>query len=184
MKALKSCSLFERVSDEYIERAIDCFKLKAVKAGELIVRKEDFCKNLIFFVAEGQYYISDSGKRAKIYGASSLEDSVATYMVDIKMKEAGKIAYTTLDELVGAFGCNLHEAIKHTDSISKMLEIQKNSRNQKHESVKNIKINDFYVLKKLGEGQFGTVFLVTDKAKENYYALKSISKYETIKVKL
>lgn len=65
-----------------------------------------------------------------------------------------------------------------------MMEIQKNNRNQKHEIVKNVKIADFLVLKKLGEGQFGTVFLVTDKAKENYYALKSISKQETIKVKL
>jgi hypothetical protein len=30
---------------------IDCFKLKAVKAGETIVKKEDFCKKLIFFIA-------------------------------------------------------------------------------------------------------------------------------------
>ena len=32
------------------------------------------------------------------------------------------------------------------------------------------------VVKKLGEGQFGNVFLVTDKNKEHFYALKSISK--------
>lgn len=31
--------------------------------------------------------------------------------------------------------------------------------------VKDIKINDFQVLKKLGEGQFGHVFLVSDKSK-------------------
>lgn len=46
-----------------------------------------------------------------------------------------------------------------------MMELQKNNRNQKHEIVKNVKISDFFVLKKLGEGQFGTVFLVSDKSK-------------------
>ena len=44
------------------------------------------------------------------------------------------------------------------------------------ESSKSMKIEDFQVVKKLGEGQFGNVFLVTDKTKEHFYALKSISK--------
>ena len=57
------------MSDEYVEKAIDCFKLKAVKTGEMIVRRDDPCKNLIFFIAEGNYYITDNSKRTKIYGA-------------------------------------------------------------------------------------------------------------------
>jgi hypothetical protein len=65
---LKSSKLLERLSEEYIEKAIDCFRLKNVKPGELVVRKEDECRKLIFFVAEGQYMISDSSKRGKIYG--------------------------------------------------------------------------------------------------------------------
>ena len=72
LKALKSSPVFERLSEEYVERAIDCFKLKAVKAGDLLTRKDDLCKSCIFFVAEGQYYISESSKRSKIYGGSSL----------------------------------------------------------------------------------------------------------------
>lgn len=32
-------------------------------------------------------------------------------------------------------------------------------------------------MKKLGEGQFGNVFLVSDAPKEHFYALKCISKY-------
>ena len=42
---------------------------------------------------------------------------------------------------------------------------------------KNMNVGDFYVLKKLGQGQFGQVFLVADKNKQNIYALKCISKY-------
>ena len=47
-----------------------------------------------------------------------------------------------------------------------------------------MKLDDFMALKKLGEGQFGNVFLVTDSQKQNFYALKCISKYETVKTKL
>ena len=40
-----------------------------------------------------------------------------------------------------------------------------------------MQLSDFSVIKKLGEGQFGTVFLVTDPSKTKFYALKCISKY-------
>lgn len=39
------------------------------------MHKEDLCRNSIFFIAEGQYLISDSSKRSQIYGESSLADS-------------------------------------------------------------------------------------------------------------
>lgn len=57
-----------------------------------------------------------------------------------------------------------------------MMEIQKNNKTNMIENSKNIKISDILVSKKLGEGQFGNVFLVTDKNKDNFYALKAISK--------
>ncbi len=85
---------------------------------------------------------------------------------------------------MASFGCTLKDAVKNSDSINKMMELQKNNRNIMHEMSKNIKLSDLFMLKKLGEGQFGHVFLVTDKAKENCYALKCISKEETVKTKL
>lgn len=100
------------------------------------------------------------------------------------MKEAGKIAWTTLDELVKSFGCGLTDAIKNSNIISKMMEVQKHNRNNLCEMSRTLKIEDLQVLKKLGEGQFGNVFLVSDKSKEHCYALKSVSKDETIKTKL
>ena len=127
-KALKSSKIFEKLSDDYVEKAIDCFKLKAVKTGESIAKKEDSCKNLIFFVAEGNYYITDTSKKAKIYGVEALESSDSKFKLDLKMKEPGKIAWTTLEEVVRAFGCTLSEAITKSESINKMKELQKNNR--------------------------------------------------------
>lgn len=49
---------------------------------------------------------------------------------------------------------------------------------------KTFNIKDFLVLKKLGEGQFGQVFLVTYGKSNKVYALKCISKAETLKYKI
>ena len=101
-------------------------------------------------MVEGQYYITDTAKRAKIFGVNALEESQSTFKVDIRMKEAGKIAWTTLDELVKSFGCGLSEAIKNSDIICKMMEIQKHNRNNLCEMSRTLKIEDLHVLKKLG----------------------------------
>jgi hypothetical protein len=52
----------------------------------VIVRKDELCRDLIFFVAEGNYYITDNTKRAKIYGAQGLEESDSKFKLDVKMK--------------------------------------------------------------------------------------------------
>jgi CRP-like cAMP-binding protein len=176
MTTLKSTKLLERLSAEYLEKIIDCFKLKNVKPGEMVTRKDDECRKLIFFVAEGQYMISDSSKRAKLYGEGAFVDSAATFRCEIRMKEQGKIAWTTLEEVVRAFGCTLNEAFKNSEAISKALETQKHNKITLAEMGKKLSLEDIRVVKKLGEGQFGHVFLVTDEAKQQFFALKSVSK--------
>ena len=61
------------------------------------MKKDEHCRNLVFFIAEGQYMLSDATKRALLYGEPCFKDSSATYKVDIKMKEVGKIAWTTYE---------------------------------------------------------------------------------------
>jgi len=74
---------------------IDCFKLRNVKTGEILVRKDDLCRNLIFFVAEGEYLISNNFKKMHIYGENALINISDVYKFDIKMKENGKIVWAT-----------------------------------------------------------------------------------------
>lgn len=45
------------------------------------------------------------------------------------MKENGKVAWTTLEEIVNEFGCSITEAINNSTSILKIMENQKNNRN-------------------------------------------------------
>lgn len=107
-----------------------------------------------------------------------------TYKCEIRMKENGKVAWTTLDEILNEFGCSISEATNNSTSILKIMEAQKTNKNNLKEMSKNFKLEEFEVMKKLGEGQFGNVLLVTDSTKQNFYALKCISKQETIKTKL
>jgi len=50
-----------------------------------------------------------------------LVNYVETYNFELRMKENGKIAYTTFTELVNSFGCSLSEAQHNSASISKAL---------------------------------------------------------------
>ena len=68
--------------------------------------------------------------------------------------------------------------------MKKIIEKHNDNRNEQKNSAEKMQLSDFQVLKKLGEGQFGTVYLVTDSTKSKFYALKCISKYETVKCKL
>ena len=44
------------------------------------------------------------------------------------MKEQGKIAWTTFEEVVKSFGCSLGEAVNKSEMINKVLENQKNNK--------------------------------------------------------
>ena len=127
-----------------------------------MVSKGALCKDSIFFIAEGDYFISEQSKRALLYGQSCFNDENEAFKFEVKMKTAGKIAITTMKELVRAFGCSLADAISNSASICRAIETQKNNRINLHQKSKNLKLEEFMVLKKLGEGQFGHVFLVSD----------------------
>ena len=47
-------------------------------------------------------------------------------------------------------------------------------------TVEDLALNDLIYIRKLGEGQFGHVFLVWEKKNAAYYALKAISKHQIV----
>lgn len=66
------------------------------------------------------------------------------------MKESGKIAWTTLEEVVKSFGCSFQEAFKHSDAINKIFEAQKNNKITLTGMGNKLDLQDFLVAKKLG----------------------------------
>lgn len=47
---------------------MDCFQIKKVKQGEVVVDSKIKTKNLIFFIAEGAYELSKDCFRTQLYG--------------------------------------------------------------------------------------------------------------------
>jgi cGMP-dependent protein kinase len=61
-------------------------------------------------------------------------------------------------------------------AMSKMIESNQNQLKDLKKLAKSFELKDFAVLKKLGEGQFGQVYLVNCNKNNRLYALKCISK--------
>jgi hypothetical protein len=56
------------------------------------------------------------------------------------MKENGKVAWTSLDEIIKSFGCSLNEAINRSNSLNKIMENQKINRCNLNERAQNHKL--------------------------------------------
>lgn len=87
----------QKLSDQFLEAIINCFKLRSVGAGDSIVKKGDLCSSMIFFIPEGHYLTSDPTQRSLLYGEQALTNPISTYSFDLRMKDYGKVAWTTLD---------------------------------------------------------------------------------------
>ena len=149
-----------------------------------MVKREDACRKMIFFVAEGNYSISEAAKRSKLYGDVAFNSPNANYTFDVRMRENGKIACTSLEDILIAFGCSLKEAEHKSQAITEALAKDKSKKSSLHHVCKDLALKDYLVLRKLGEGQFGNVLLVTEPSRKNFFAIKAISKEEILKDKL
>lgn len=58
----------------------------------------------------------------------------------MKMRENGKIALVSLEDVIKSFGCSLNEAISNSTSILKTMEAHKISRTTQSEMNKSIKL--------------------------------------------
>ncbi|KAL4488509.1 hypothetical protein ABPG72_013077 [Tetrahymena utriculariae] len=93
-----------------------------------------------------------------------------------------EISFQQLFEQIG--GKNIEEIIdKNKDSheVKYMKRANSKDLNKEHE---HLKLEDMISIKKLGFGQFGSVYLVKSKSDSNFYALKCISKAQVIEQSL
>ncbi|EAR85527.2 CGMP-dependent kinase 5-1 (macronuclear) [Tetrahymena thermophila SB210] len=93
-----------------------------------------------------------------------------------------EISFQQLYEQIG--GKNIEEIIdKNKDSHEVKYMKRANSKDLNKE-YEHLKLEDMISIKKLGFGQFGSVYLVKSKSDSNYYALKCISKAQVIEQSL
>ena len=93
---------------------------------------------------------------------------------DLKMKTAGVIGEIKMEVLERLLNSTLEEAINKNEKVQLKKET-KAANSQAVELITKVYLSNLIFLKKVGEGQFGSVYVVKDKTTSKIYALKAIS---------
>lgn len=102
---------------------------------------------------------------------------------DIKTTCDSDISVLSVDAMHKLLGGTLEEVlVKNLQSHE--LKMKDDDRSSIKRKFENMKLSDLLFIKKLGEGQFGHVFLVKHKTENELYALKGISKHQIAEQKL
>lgn len=91
------------------------------------------------------------------------------------VKEKGVIGEIRIDNMEGLLNGTLEECIARNESVMNKKGNMRNPSKSAAELIMTVDLNDFIFLKKIGEGQFGTVFVIKEKTTGKLYALKAIS---------
>ena len=90
--------------------------------------------------------------------------------------------FISIKKLNELFGFDIVEGIRKNNKLFHeeidKAKLKSSTKRANQDKYKNIKIENLYFVHSLGEGQFGKVYLVEDKATKYRYALKCMSKKE------
>lgn len=98
------------------------------------------------------------------------------------MQTDGKVSKVSLESLKNILGDNVESALKNNEQSHEkyMGKIDTSFRNQ----VAGLSLKELVYIKKLGEGQFGEVYLTFCQKTKDFYALKAISREKIAKFSL
>lgn len=97
---------------------------------------------------------------------------------DVFMETDGFICKINLKKALLAIGGSYKSAVlRKKSSLDSVVAFEKQNEEEKEKS-KKITLENLVFIKKVGEGQFGQVFLVKDKDDPQVYALKAVSKQQ------
>lgn len=91
------------------------------------------------------------------------------------MKERGVLGEIRVDNMQGLLNGTLEECIARNERVIHMKGTLIGHPKPINKLLTQVDLNDFLFLKKIGEGQFGTVFVVKEKHSGKLFALKAIS---------
>lgn len=95
---------------------------------------------------------------------------------DVFMETDGGICKVKLKSALEALGGDYQNAVMRNKNNEESMEAFQRQNSMVKERAQKIKIEDLIVIRKLGEGQFGQVYLVKDPNYQIPFAVKTISK--------
>lgn len=150
-----------------LERGSELTKVVIVLSGSLLYTTKTFPKGTLF---DSSFLYPQSNTR------NTLEDDLITG------SEGAELAQISISRFHAVIGKNLEEVFQNNANSHELKMLGDNLDFRK--IVENLKLDDLVHIKKLGEGQFGQVFLVKGRGPNDFFALKAISKAQIVEEKL
>ncbi len=150
-----------------LERGSELTKLVIVLAGSLLYTTKTFPKGTLF---DSSFLYPQANTR------NTLEDDLITG------SEGAELAQISISRFHAIIGKNLEEVFQNNANSHELKMLGDNLDFRK--VVENLRLEDLVYIKKLGEGQFGQVFLVKGRGPNDLFALKAISKAQIVEEKL
>lgn len=107
-----------------------------------------------------------------VYPSSKKSESLAA---DLIMKQRGVIGEIKIETMERFLNGTLEECIARNEKAIHKKGTMIGTTKPMAQLITKFDLNDFIFLKKIGEGQFGTVFVVKDRNTNKLHALKAIS---------
>jgi len=178
--------LLSKLTKLQIERFIEAERFSNVKDGDVLAQRGSKCNKQIFIVVEGAIRKGSQtlAKKGEMYGSDFLLESNAGKTYDADVVAEGNCVITVFDQgiLNKIIGQSLEAALKKAENSheKKMMNITSEMK----EISSKLELKDLINYKKLGFGQFGSVYLVKHPQYQYFFALKCVSKQQVVEQSL
>ncbi|CAD8075753.1 unnamed protein product [Paramecium primaurelia] len=181
--SFEKSEILKQLTKIQLEKISQKAKIENFKKGQVIFEANKPCDRLVV-VLEGVLINSkqESISKGSCFGDQFLQKELYGSLLEcaFTMVGDGVLATITYQALFKIFGGDLETALKKNENSHE----KKIQQIGKREDASHIVVEDLIYIKKLGEGQFGSVYLVKHKEINKVFALKSVSKASIIEQNL
>ncbi|KAL4507522.1 hypothetical protein ABPG73_012210 [Tetrahymena malaccensis] len=168
------------------EKLLDNIQINHHKDGEVVIQQGTPVKNAIIILLEGQIKKGNDvvAQKGHVFGDKEpfMQNDKSVYPSNLVIfGEQCITGSIKIEKLVNLFGESPFDVINKNKQVKEQSAIEESNLKSQ---VSNMKLSDLIVIKKLGFGQFGSVFLVKEKGKKKLYGLKCVSKAQVVEQSL
>jgi len=179
------------------ERILEQFEQVNTPAGQVILNKDDIVDKIIVCV-QGTMQLEKPGEGIKCFSMGEAFGAEYLYPVERKkeklagvltMKKEGVISEVSFASIGYVLGKSVKESIEEARYLKEEEQQLESHRGSKSRASKNPgnetwNLKNLIFIDKLGEGQFGNVYLVKDSSSKKLYALKCVSIAQVLEDKI
>ncbi|KAL4510050.1 hypothetical protein ABPG72_010243 [Tetrahymena utriculariae] len=182
--ALEKSDGFKELTINQLDKILDSIEVSHITKGRVIIPKGTQKAQQLYIILKGSAKDGDIVfQKSQLLGAKEIisGDETSMYGQNIVTEEDSVIGQVKISDLVAKLSGTLQDILKKNQKVSEQLEAKES---QIRQNIENLTIDDLEVVKKLGNGQFGSVYLVKNKDTKQIYALKCVSKSSVVETSL